>query len=307
MKAALTLQIEALAVELIGAPPTTRTRDEIRFGRKSALAVRVAGPKRGTFCDYSSDAKGDAIALICHIRNCTTGEAIRWAQAWLGDAPRPAPKPVSASPPAPPERSSWALDFGRNLWREAVPPKGTLVEAYARYRGLALETGMPIRFHPRAWRSKENGPPGPAMLALMTDAETGEPCGLHVTYLRPDGAGKAEGPSPKIMLGRAGVIRLSPDDSVTTALGIAEGIETALSVMQCFGWRPLWAACSAGGIARLPVLRIIERLTVFADQDEAGIKAARICALRWENAGREARILAPPKGDFNDLAREVAA
>jgi hypothetical protein len=307
LKAALTLQIEALAVELIGAPPTTRTRDEIRFGRKSALAVRVAGPKRGTFCDYSSDAKGDAIALICQIRNCSTGEAICWAQAWLGDAPRLAIKPASTSPPATPERSSWALDLGRNLWREAVPPQGTLAEAYAHYRGLALEPGMPFRFHPHAWRNKKNGPPGPAMLALMTSPETGEPSGIHLTYLRSGGAGKAEGPSPKIMLGPPGIIRLSPDDAVTTALGLAEGIETALSAMQRFGWRPVWAACSAGGIRRFPVLPSIENITIFADQDTAGIEAARTCAGRWRNAGREARILAPTQGDFNDLAREVTA
>jgi DNA primase len=55
------------------------------------------------------------------------------------------------------------------------------------------------------------------------------------------------------------------------------------------------------------VLRGIEALTIFADQDSAGIEAARVCAGRWKEAGLEARILAPPKGDFNDLAREIAA
>ena len=63
LKSALADRIEPLALELLQAAPTTRARDEIRFGRKGALAVRVAGPKRGTFCDYSGSAKGDALAL----------------------------------------------------------------------------------------------------------------------------------------------------------------------------------------------------------------------------------------------------
>ena len=39
---------------------------------------------------------------------------------------------------------------------------------------------------------------------------------------------KADGQA-KMMLGTAGVIRLVPDEEVTTGLGLAEGIETALS------------------------------------------------------------------------------
>jgi len=109
------------------------------------------------------------------------------------------------------------------------------------------------------------------------------------------------------MLGAAGIIRLSPDDTVTSGLGLAEGIETGLAIMQSFGWRPVWSAASAGGIARFPVLRGIEALTIFADQDSAGIEAARQCARRWQEAGRAARILAPPMGDFDDLANVVAA
>jgi hypothetical protein len=188
-----------------------------------------------------------------------------------------------------------------------MPARGTIAEAYLHSRGLALEAGAPIRFHPRAWRNKENGPPCPAMISLMTSPETGEATGAHCTYLRADGSGKAEGGRAKIMLGAAGIIRLSPDDCVTCGLGIAEGIETGLSIMQRFGWRPVWAASSAGGVARFPVLPGIEALTIFADQDSAGIEAARICAGRWNEAGREARILAPPQGDFDDLAKAVAA
>jgi putative DNA primase/helicase len=310
IKRALALRMEALAHELIDAPLTYQRLHELRFGRRQSLSVRIGGAKAGTFADFSGNAKGDAIAFIMHMRQCTTGEALAWAEAWLGNAPRPsltrwhgAPTAAPEKPPEPPR----TLDLARNLWRDAMPPQGTLAEAYLLSRGLALEPGLPIRFHACAWRHKESGPSGPAMIALMTCPKTGEAIGAHVTYIHANGAGKAEGGRAKIMLGQAGIIRLSPDDTVTSGLGVAEGVETGLAIMQSFGWRPVWCAASAGGIARFPVLPGIKALTIFADQDSAGIESARICAGRWKEAGREARILAPPKGDFDDLAKAVAA
>jgi len=75
-------------------------------------------------------------------------------------------------------------------------------------------------------------------------------------------------------------------------LGVAEGLEDALAVLLA-GWSPIWAATSAGAVARLPVLVGIESITVFADADEAGVAAAKACCERWRVAGREALIAAP--------------
>lgn len=80
-----------------------------------------------------------------------------------------------------------------------------------------------------------------------------------------------------------------------------------MSVMQGFGWRPVWAATSAGAIKRFPVLAGIEALTIFADPDTAGTQAARDCAARWVESGRKACICTPPEGDFNDMIRRGAA
>jgi hypothetical protein len=143
------------------------------------------------------------------------------------------------------------------------------------------------------------------MLALMTDPLTGEPCGVQRTFIARDGSGKAPGPmEAKMMAGLWGVVRLVPNGEVTFGLGIAEGIETALAVMQRFAWRPVWATCGKGGVAAFPVPPGIECLTVFADADAngAGARAARECCGRWAAAGVEARILAPPAGDWNDDA-----
>ncbi len=136
------------------------------------------------------------------------------------------------------------------------------------------------------------------MVALMTDALTNQPCGVHRTFLRPDGLGKAEGIA-RMMAGAAGIVRLSPDETVTGGLGICEGVETGLALLTIAEWSPIWACCSAGGVARLPVLRAVEALTIFADRDDkgAGIEAARSVKARWDAAGRNATIVMPPAGN----------
>jgi hypothetical protein len=65
-----------------------------------------------------------------------------------------------------------------------------------------------LRFHPACpFRLKDGSTVKlPAMVAVMVDIVTNEPCGIHRTALKPDGSGKAEmpdGSSPKKMLGRA--------------------------------------------------------------------------------------------------------
>jgi phage/plasmid primase-like uncharacterized protein len=142
----------------------------------------------------------------------------------------------------------------------------------------------------------------------MTRATTNEFCGIHRTFLLPDGSGKA-GPKgrEKMILADWGVIRLIPDEDMTIGLGICEGIETGLSIIQAANWRPVWACGSAAGIAEFPVIRGIESLTIFADNDTAGINAANKCAARWAADGREVRIIPPRDGDWNDVVRAVAA
>lgn len=289
-------RIGELAEALVGCSPTTRGRTEWRFRTRGSLAVCVGGANRGAFFDHEAGTGGDALELVRHLRQTGTAEGLRWAAEWLGGRIEN-PATPRATKPSPDRPKPATIDLARAVWREAVAPSRTLVETYLRARGLSLPDDAPLRFHPACPRGAERLP---AMVALMTNLETGAPCGVHRTFLRPDGAGKVEHGTTKAMLGVAGVVRLSPDADVLLGLGLVEGIETGLSVMQRAGWRPVWAATSAGGIARFPVLLGLESLTVFADADAPGLAAARVCCQRWVDAGREARILAPPVGDWDD-------
>jgi hypothetical protein len=215
--------------------------------------------------------------------------------------------PARRVPDRDPRVSADTRGAAERIWRQAADPKGTPVETYLRCRGVRLPDGPVIRWHPSCPR-RDGGVLElvPAMVALMTNPVTAEPVGIHRTFLQPDGRGKAGGKA-KMMLGTAGVVRLAPDDDIGEGLGIAEGIETALTCMQVIGWGPVWAACSRGGIEAFPVLPR-HALTIFADGDQPGLAAARACAARWSKAGQEALIHAPPEGqDWNDAARGIAA
>jgi putative DNA primase/helicase len=107
-------------------------------------------------------------------------------------------------------------------------------------------------------------------------------------------------------MGRAkgGAVMLQP---LSPRLGIAEGIETALSAQRIFEM-PVWATLSAAGVQNLPLIPGLERLTIFADHDEPGLNAARRCAARYSKAGTEVEVRYPPAfdSDWNDYLKEQA-
>ena len=218
---------------------------------------------------------------------------------------RPRIEPVRSAPAKSEQPAEWSAT-AEGIWRRTLPLRGTLGEVYLLYRGCVMPPAdSDLRFLPASAKFP------PTLCAKITDAVTNAPLSLHFTRLASDGRGKAGGEQDKLLLAghrkKGGVIRLWPDDCVTYGLGVAEGIESALAAAHLF--TPIWSTVDAGNLAALPVLNGIEALTIYADNDEAGLKAARECARRWADAGREARIRAPraPGADAADVAKEVAA
>jgi putative DNA primase/helicase len=135
--------------------------------------------------------------------------------------------------------------------------------------------------------------------------------GVHRTYLRPDGSGKAAVETAKASLGpiAGGAVQLATNQPGRWTL-IAEGIETALSVGQSCGL-PAWAALSAGGIRNLVLPAEACMLLICVDNDANGVgqRAANAAAERFLAEGRRVRIALPPRPglDFNDLLRGSAS
>jgi len=196
------------------------------------------------------------------------------------------------------QKREWAL----NLWRDAQPAVGTVVERYLAARGITLRDDMPLRFLPNHL-DRDGGKRWPVMLALMVDHD-GTPQAIHRTFLAPDGKGKAPIATPRKTLGMVAgaAVRLAP---VADRLVIGEGIETSISAGLMMG-APAWAAISAPNLEfKLKLPGSIREIIIAADHDGPGLKAARAALARWRAEGRAVKIARPqtPGQDFNDLWR----
>jgi hypothetical protein len=249
-----------------------------------ALALTASGPKLLVHC--FAGCAGTAILAELRDRDLTRADV---------------PHRVLKAPAADAPPKTWSQEAER-IWSRGAPVHNSLLETYLAARGCMLPPSDDIRFLPAGAYG-----PFPCMMARVTDAITARPLTLHFTRLAADGRGKAPCERPKRLLAghrkTGGVIRLTEDAAVTQALGLAEGIETALSVMAC-GWMPVWATVDAGNMGAFPVLGGIESLTLFADNDGSGTgrRAAEECVSRWREAGRESRIVMPEieDSDWND-------
>ena len=200
-------------------------------------------------------------------------------------------------------RESNTGNIASQLWQSAMPAQGTLVELYLRHRSITLSLPNCIRFLSKH-RHNPSGTDWPIMLAAITNLQ-GDIVAVHRTYLAKEGIGKAPVEPAKMTLGpiAGGSVQLAPAGE---KLAIAEGIETALSVMQATGI-PSWAAVNAGNISALilPPLPLASEVIIAADHDTHGVgqAAARRAAELWATQGRKVRIAIPPKpdADFNDL------
>lgn len=148
-----------------------------------------------------------------------------------------------------------------------------------------------------------------AMWAIATDSK-GKACYLHRTYL--NGAKKAPVPVPKKMnslqddkyldYAESVAIRMFP---VASTLGVAEGIETALSCKQIYNVNT-WSTMNANHMTKFIAPKGVRHLIVFADTDwsATGHAAAFECANRNLMANNDVELVSvrwPDTGDFNDV------
>ena len=183
------------------------------------------------------------------------------------------------------------------IWEESRSAAGTLAERELLRRGITLPMPPSLRFH--SGLKHPSGCAYPCMVAAVS-TPNGQMSAVHRTYLAWDGKGKAPVDPVKMTLGPIGknAIRLSP---VAPKLIIAEGIETALSVMQATG-TGAWAAISAVGLRTVELPPEVRHVIIAADGDDAGMNAARAARQRLVAEGRVVEIAyAPPGKDFNDL------
>jgi hypothetical protein len=180
----------------------------------------------------------------------------------------------------------------RHLWN-CYGNDTSLVETYLASRGYVGPLPESIRFLPQGQYRH------PAMMARFGFGDAMH--AVHLTFLAPDGSGKADTKPQRIIVGRPSgwpIVLAEPNDLL--GLAICEGIEDALATHAATGL----GAWAAGSATLLPYLAdaipgCIEAITICADEDDngAGQRAAHELACSLADRGMEILV----EGIINEI------
>lgn len=187
-----------------------------------------------------------------------------------------------------------------HLWHDALPLRGTPGALYLASRGLSDTSGA-LRFHPNCpCGPKPRTAYMPALIAAVRD-DNGI-VAIHRTFLDPATSRLAPMEAPKRALGRpgGGAVRLGRANA--GKLGLAEGIETALSVFKLFDV-PCWAVLGNERFGTVAIPDDIAELHLFVDADSAGALAEHRARATHARDGRTIVTRCPPQDgeDWNDV------
>jgi putative DNA primase/helicase len=175
------------------------------------------------------------------------------------------------------------------IWRAAVPLNGTIAAEYLTRRGIVAQ---PASLRCRLER--------PALIAAV-QAPDGKLIAIQQTRLTKDGEKLS-----RLTTGNlgAGAVRLGP---ASEDIGLAEGVETALSAMQMTSV-VTWASLGAHRLHKVVLPDCVKAVHVFVDNDEPGRLAAKRAADVHTSAGRRVYLRSPPDecGDWNDFLNLIA-
>lgn len=264
------------------------------------------GKDRFRYTDLNCD--GRSICNKCGSRSgvdllmAVRGLDFRQAKAWIIEQ-------IGSSPIEPPKSRQVVSGNGRwfvPMWEGSQQLNGICpASKYLSRRGLRFETfPSQLRYLPRCTYTHESGmkTTHPGMLARFLAPDEGA-WSLHVTYLTNSGE-KADLPKVRKMLGsmpHGGAVRLG--DAAET-MGIAEGVETALSA-AAINEVPVWAALSTGLLVKWKPPPRTRCVIIYGDADEsfAGQEAAYGLAKRLRDEGLHVDVRFPDEvgADWNDV------
>ena len=208
-----------------------------------------------------------------------------------------------------------AADRNARTWSQSAPVRadGTGRDPVTLYlkRRLVLAADEPLavpavlRLHSALPYFDEDGAnvgTWPAMVAAMQNP-AGELVALHRTWLTIDGR-KAPVPGAVKKVSAASgplagaCIQLDWPDGEVPAMGVSEGIETALAA-RCASGLPTVAAYSASALSAWQWPPRLRRVVIFADADPAGAQAADKLRQRARAAGLSVHVMTPSTPGFD--------
>lgn len=261
--------------------------DDKFLNRKNGPCPLCGGKDRWRWTDY--EGRG-----CWHCNNCGHGDGAELVKLWLKcDFRAAADKIREVLGQAIEERGDGRDENAkreamRKLWVSGKPiSAGGVADRYFRERGIALAA------FPTCLREV------PGMMIAQIIGQDGKAVNIHRTFF--DAAGRKT--ERKMMPGscpHGSTIRLSP---VSEEMGVAEGLETALSAAILFGI-PVWSCISDGGLAKFVPPPTVKKLWVFGDYDAGFAGQAAAYALAKAMVRKmdvEVRLPENFGEDFNDI------
>lgn len=260
---------------------------------------------------FRFDNKDGRGTYICG--QCGAGDGMKLAMDFTGKAFSQLAPQIDAmlgniKPETGPQRREMTdadrRDLLRSVYAATVPVQpGDPVDAYLKSRRLdQMAYPAALRFG-SAIKDGEGGvrPCMVAMVGVHGEADSKWPqkfCSMHRTFLQPGGRGKAEMASPrKLMPGSLpdGACVMLSDWPGHGAIGIAEGIETAMSASLMFEM-PVWAAINSAMLEKWMPPVGAEGVAVFIDNDPkfGGQAAGYSLAHRLAVKGLDVTVHVPP-------------
>lgn len=197
----------------------------------------------------------------------------------------------------------------RSCLDESVPlHMNDPVTKYFARRGILGTLPARLLMHPRLrYYGEQFVGCYPAMIAPLVTA-SGQMMALHRTYLTPSGE-KAPVATPKKLSRTAGPLDgtyIPLHAPLGGVLGIGEGIETSQAAHLLFGV-PMVAAYCADNLSKFVWPPGLRQLFIFADHDEAGLRAARALEQRAQRAGLKTTVMTPsvPGEDWCDVLQRT--
>lgn len=270
-----------------------------RIGTHGSLAVRVDG----VWSDKEGGEGGDVIALITFALATDFKGALAFAKSYTGGAVVSVPwQTQHESLKAQRADRRKKIRRAQKIWSQSRPYFSERHHIVGR-RYLALRGLLPnpwpedMRFHFCAYNfttEKRHT----SIVCAVRDV-SGEVIAVHQTFLTSESKKiSGDGVKARLLHGavKGGAIRLA---SATNRVALAEGVEDALSVIQCTPW-PCWATGGASNIPDLP--EAIREVLLCPDNDAAGHAWAQKAGKRYTREGRTAKVAMPPHGakDWNE-------
>jgi len=288
---------------------------EFLTGRHSACPM-CGGHDRWRFDDEggkgtwicSHCGSGGGVDLVMKFKGISFIEAKKEIEKYIGEAQVFVPKASKSEA----QREEADRDRMAALWHRANCLNcSDVASRYLHGRGIKLEEWpASLRWIDELayWSEEKIKTVYPGMLAKFVAPDNSRAI-LHRTYLCEPGK-KANIPKPKMLMpGKVpsgGAVRLGKASEI---MGVAEGIETALSAQLLFDM-PVWATLSTGNMIKWQPPKVARTIYIYADNDGnyAGQAAAYNLAhrLKMENEDMTIEVRLPTflRQDWNDFLVE---